>query len=211
MENTGRNADKRGVRKLWLVPLLLLVSTLNVSAWRILYAEEYYKLYHEHLHHYPDDTMEDIYYLETALKSDFANPLYALAPIKDKTQWARYRYLFTMHVNLKLIACYLALGNKYDKMVAYFYNSPWKRQNLESLDTAEKVYKVAYGYWTKAKEWSAKAWAMRDLHLEAIEEWQDESFRIETGDLNYQETIDAQLARLARVRADFQKMDNTTY
>ena len=199
------------MRKLWLIPLLLLIPVLGASAWRILYAEEYYKLYHEHLHHYPDDTMEDIYYLETALKADFANPLYALAPIKDKDEWERYRDLFTMHLNLKLIACYLTLGNKYDKMVAYFYNYPWKRQNLESLDTAEKVYKVAYGYWTKAKEWSAKAWAMRDVHLDAIEEWQDENFRIETGELNYQDTIDEQLARLSKVRADFQKMDNTTY
>jgi len=199
------------VRKAWLIPLLLLIPTLNVSAWRILYAEEYYKLYHEHLHHYPDDTMENIYYLETALKADFANPLYALAPIKDKTEWERYRYLFTMHVNLKLIASYLTLGNKYDKMVAYFYNSPWKRQNLESLNTAEQVYKVAYGYWTKAKEWSAKAWAMRDVHLDAIEDWEDENFRIEMGDLNYQETIDAQLARLAKVRSDFQKMNQSTY
>ncbi len=211
MENTRRNADKPGVRKPWLIALLLLVPALSLCAWRILYAEEYYKLYHEHLYHYPDDTMEDIYYLETALKADFANPLYALAPIRNKVEWERYRDLFTMHVNLKLIACYLTLGNKYDKMVAYFYNYPWKRQNLESLATAEQVYKVAYGYWAKAREWSAKAWAMRDVHLDAIEEWEDENFRIETGDLNYQETIDAQLARLAKVRADFQKMDQSTY
>ena len=211
MENNRGNADNRGVRKAWLAVLLLVIPLLSLSAWRILYAEEYYALYHEHLHHYPDDTMEDIYYLETALKSDFANPLYALAPIKDKMEWERYRSLFSMHLNLKLIACYLTLGNKNDKMTAFFYNAPWKRQNLESLDTAEQVYKVAYRYWTKAKEWSAKAWALRDLHLDAIEEWQDENFRIETGDLNYQETIDAQLTRLARVRADFQKMDKTTY
>ena len=199
------------MRKAWLTALLLAIPLLSLSAWRILYAEEYYQLYHEHLHHYPDDTMEDISYLETALKADFANPLYALTPIKDKTEWARYRSLFSMHLNLKLISCYLTLGNKYDKMAAYFYNAPWKRQNLESLDTAEQVYKVAYRYWTKAKEWSAKAWAMRDIRLDAIEEWQDENFRIETGDLNYQETIDAQLTRLAKVRADFQKMDESTY
>ena len=199
------------MRKACLAVFLLVIPLLSLSAWRILYAEEYYRLYHEHLHHYPDDTMEDIYYLETALKSDFANPLYALAPIKDKMEWERYRSLFSMHLNLKLIACYLTLGNKYDKMAAFFYNAPWKRQNLESLDTAERVYKVAYRYWVKAKEWSAKAWVLRDIHLDAIEEWQDENFRVETGDLNYQETIDAQLTRLARVRADFQKMDKTTY
>jgi hypothetical protein len=211
MENNRGNADTPGVRKLLVVSLLLLVPLLSLSAWRILYAEEYYQLYHEHLHHYPDDTMEDIYYLETALKADFANPLYALTPIKDKTEWERYRDLFSMHLNLKLIACYLTLGNKYDKMVAWFYNAPWKRQNLESLATAEEVYKVAYRYWTKAKEWSSKAWALRDVHLDAIENWQDENYRIETGDLDYKETIDRQLARLAQVRADFQKMDQNTY
>lgn len=199
------------MRRVFLVAVLLVVPLLGLSAWRMLYAEEYYQLYHEHLHHYPDDTMEDIYYLETALKADFANPLYALTPIKDKTEWARYRALFSMHLNLKLIGCYLTLGNKYDKMAAYFFNAPWKRQNVESLDLAEKVYKAASGYWTRAKEWSARAWALRDIHLAAIEEWQDENFRIETGDLDYQETIDAQLTRLAGVRADFQKMDKSTY
>src|SRR5271157_4889274 len=206
MENTRGNADKRGVRKVRLIPLLLLIPVLSLSAWRILYAEEYYQLYHEHLHHYPDDTIEDIYYLETALKADFANPLYALAPIRDKVEWERYRDLFTMHVNLKLIACYLTLGNKYDKMVAYFYNYPWKRQNLESLDTAEKIYRVAYGYWTDAQKWSAMAWDMQDIHLPAIQEWEDENFRVQSGDLDYKQIIDAQLARLEKVRADFQKM-----
>jgi hypothetical protein len=211
MENNLQSADKRGVRKVLLIASLLLVPVLGVSAMRIMYAEQYYKLYHEHLHHYPEDTLEDIYYLETALKSDFCNPLYALARIRDKTDWERYRYLFSMHVNLKLVYSYLTLGTKYDKQVAYFYNYPWKRQNLESLATAEQAYKAAYQYWQKAQEWSAKAWAMRSTHIENIEEWQDENFRIETGDLDYKETIDRTLAHLAKVRADFEKMDQTTY
>ncbi|MGD0724840.1 MAG: hypothetical protein ABSB63_04685 [Spirochaetia bacterium] len=199
------------MKKAVLVLLLLCVPLLTVSAWRIMYAEQYYKLYHEHLYHYPDDTMEDIYYLESALKADFANPLYALAPIKDTTEWERYRDLFSMHVSLKLIYSFLTLGSKYDKMTAFFYNYPWKRQNLESLDKAEQAYKAAYGWWQKAKEWSAKAWAMRGTHLDHIEEWETENFRVETGDLDYQAIIDAQLARLAKVRADFQKMDKSTY
>jgi hypothetical protein len=197
------------VRK--LIVLLLLVIPVSAGAWRILYAEEYYKLYHEHLNHYTDDTLEDIFYLETALKSDFADPLYALAPIKDKTEWERYRYLFSMHVNLKLIYSWLTVAAKFDKFNAYFYNAPWKQQNLDSLNTAEAAYKAAYGYWQKAKEWSAKAWAMRGTHLDNIEDWEDENFRIETADLDYQAIIDAQLARLAKVRAAFQAMDQTTY
>jgi hypothetical protein len=199
------------VKKVLLIVLLLCVPLLDVSAWRIMYAEQYYKLYHEHLYHYPDDTMEDIYYLESALKADFANPLYALAPVKNTTEWERYRDLFSMHVNLKLIYSFLTLGSKYDKMTAYFYNYPWKGQNLESLGKAEQAYKAAYGFWQKAKEWSAKAWAMRDTHLDHIEEWETENFRVETGDLDYQAIIDSQLERLAKVRADFQKMDKSTY
>ena len=202
------------MKKAFLFLLFLVLPLLSVSAWRILYAEQYYKLYHEHLYHYPDDTMEDISYLETALKADFApfvNPLYALAPIRDTTEWERYRYLFYMHVNLKLIYCYLTLGSKYDKRTAYFYNYPWKRQNLESLVKAEQAYTVAYGYWDKAREWSQKAWAMRATHLDGIEEWEDENFRIETFELDYRDIIDEQLARVAKVRADFQNMDHTTY
>ncbi len=194
-----------------LVLLLLCIPVLTLHAWRILYAEQYYKLYHEHLHHYTDDTLEDISYLELALKADFANPLYALAPIKDTTEWERYRYLFSMHVNLKLIASWLSVASKYDKFNAYFYNAPWKEQNLDSLTKAESAYKAAYAYWEKAKEWSAKAWAMRATHLDNIEEWEDENFRIETADLDYQEIIDAQLARLQKVRATFQTMDQNTY
>jgi hypothetical protein len=211
MENNHRFADNRDVKKALFVLLLMAFPLLGASAWRILYAEEYYELYHEHLYHYPDDTLEDISYLESALTADFANPLYALAPIKDQTEWERYRYLFSMHVNLKLIYSWLTLGSKYDKMVAYFYNYPWKQQNLDSLSKAEAAYKEAEAYWAKAQEWSAKAWAMRATHLDHIEEWETENFRIETGDLDYKDIIDTQLARLAKMRDAFQKMGPGTY
>jgi hypothetical protein len=194
-----------------LVLLLLCVPVLGAGAWRILYAEQYYRLYHEHLHHYPEDTAEDIAYLQLALQADFANPLNALAPIKDNVQWERYRYLFSMHVNLKLVYSFLTLASKFDKFDAYFYNYPWKQQNLDSLDKAEQFYNDAIPYWQKAKEWSAKAWAMRSTHLDNIEDWEDENFRIETSDLDYQAIIETQLARVAKVRADFQAMNDSTY
>jgi hypothetical protein len=199
------------VRKGWLLLALLLLSPVVGSAWRIQYKEQYYKLYHEHLHEYPADVTESMYYLDQALKADFANPLYALARISDKTDWERYRDLFMMHVNLRLVYLSLTLGSKFDKRVAYFYNAPWKRQNLESLQTAEQVYRSAIGYWEEARGWSAKAWGLRDVHLAQIQEWEDESFRIETGDLDYRDIIDDQLARVARVRAEFEKMGPGTY
>jgi len=212
MENNLGNADNRGVRRAIVFFLLLVVPTVTAGAWVIRYAEEFYQLYHEHLHHYPDDTMEDIEYLEQALSSDFANPLYALATIKNPTDWERYRDLFKMHVNLKLVYSYLTLGSKWDKQNAYFYNAPWQQQNIDSLNTAEKIYRVGYSYWAQAQEWSAKAWALRDVHLDKLAtDWEDENLRIQTGDLDYKETLDRTLAHLAQTRATFQKMDQTTY
>jgi hypothetical protein len=199
------------VKKAFIAAFFIFITVFSASGWRILYKEQYYKLYHEQLHHYPEDTMESMFYLQQALKADFCNPLYALAKINDKTDWERYRYLFTMHVNLRLVYLSLTLGSKYDKMVAYFYNEPWKRQNLESLVTAEELYRSALAYWSEAKTWSLRAWGLRDVHLEKIQEWEDENMRIETGELNYAEIITKQLTRLQKVRQTFQNMDENTY
>ena len=198
-------------RILLFITLFTLIPLSFLFSWRILYAEQYYKLYHLHFYQYPDDSMENIFYLERALKSDFANPLYALAKISDNEQWERYRYLFKMHLNLKLIEQYLSLGSKYDKMNAYFYNYPWKYANLDSLKKAEKAYLIALDYWKEVLKWSDKAWDMRYVNLPGIQNWEDEDYRIETGLLNYNDIIGDHLARLEQVREDFKKMDKTTY
>jgi len=195
----------------WSVLLLLVVvPSRKADAYRILYAEQYYRLYHLHFYQYPDDSMENIFYLEQALKSDFANPLYALARIENRQQWAQYRLLFKMHINLKLVELYLTLGSKYDKMAAYFYNAPWKEQNLDSLDKAEQAYRVALGYWKEALGWAARTQHL-GFNLEGIQKWEDEWKRILTGDLDYQEIITGHLSRVERVRRTFQAMDENTY
>src|SRR5215469_370310 len=130
--------------------LVFWAMALPIDAYYVTYKEQYYRLFHLHYIQYPDDTMENIYWLEKALKADFANPLYALALIENETQWEKYRYLFNMHINLKMIEQYLFLGNKWNKRNAYFYNAPWKSQNLESLETAETCYRTALYYWEAA-------------------------------------------------------------
>jgi hypothetical protein len=52
---------------------------------------------------------------------------------------------------------------------------------------------------------------MRTVHLEDVQKWEDDNWRIETGDLDYREILDENLAHLAKVRADFEKMDANTY
>lgn len=181
------------------------------SAYKIEFAEQFYRLYHQNLYRYPEEYQENIWYLERALRSPFANPLNALARIDDRKEWQRYRTLFYMHVNLELVKQYRGLASKYDKREAYFYNYPWKSANLDSLETAESCYKTALSYWKEALTWWAKLHTVDYVHLDEVEEWEDEVYRIDQGELDYGEFIALDLARLQKVRDAFEKMDQSTY
>jgi hypothetical protein len=191
------------VKRFVFILCLLILTAGSAFSYKILYAEQFYKLFHLHFYQYPDDTMENIAYLEQALKADFCNPLYALAKITSEKEYERYKLLFKMHVNLKMIEQYLILGSKYDKFEVYFFNKngPWREDICESLQTAEQAYKTALYYWKQAKIWSEKAWPLRMVFLEEIQHWSDENFRIQTRDLDYRAIIQKQLDRIARTRA----------
>ncbi|MDR2942193.1 MAG: hypothetical protein LBV17_06350 [Treponema sp.] len=190
--------------------LIFIAVSIPINSYFVTYKEQYYRLFHVHYIQYPDDSMENIYWLEQAMKADFCNPLYALALIEDETQWEKYRYLFNMHINIKLIEQYLYLGNKWNKRKAYFYNAPWKEQNLESLKTAETCYRTALYYWDEALKWHEKAneRRFRWINLQKVQFWEDEVFRIENGTLDYGKTIRRELALLQKVREKFQAMEN---
>jgi hypothetical protein len=195
---------------------IVLLTTLNplpLDAYYVQYKEQFYRLYHLHYMQYPDDTMENIYWLEQAVKADFANPLFALTLIENESQWEKYRYLFMMHVHLKLIEQYLYLGNKWNKRNAYFYNAPWKEQNLESLETAETCYRTALYYWQTARDWAEKALdrRFRFINLTRVQFWEDEAGRVEDGKLDYGKIIDREISLLQQVREQFQVMDENTY
>ena len=200
-----------------LICLLLAVFTLGPSlplnAYYVTYKEQWYRLFHVHMHQYPDEIMENIYYLEKALTADFSNPLYALTLIENETQWEKYRYLFMMHINLKLIEQYIRLANKWNKRNAYFYNAPWRDINLEALETAERCLYAGLYYWNDAKEWAAKARERRFLflHLDRVKYWEDEAYRIENNMLNYERIINRELRLLQQVRERFEAMDENTY
>jgi hypothetical protein len=192
------------------VILVLITTALPVNGYFVTYKEQYYKLFHVHYIQYPDDSMENIYWLEKAMKADFANPLYALTLIENEIQWEKYCYLFNMHINIKLIEQYLFLGNKWNKRNAYFYNAPWKDQNLESLETAETCFRTALYYWDEAVAWAQKAneRRFRWIDLQKIQFWEDEALRIENGKLNYAKTIKRELDLLQKVREKFEAMEH---
>jgi hypothetical protein len=208
-----RISAKFPARFIAVIILFALIPGSALNAYYVTYKEQYYRLFHMHYNQYPDDTMENIYWLEQAVKADFCNPLYALALIENETQWEKYRYLFMMHVNIKLAEQHLFLGNKWNKRNAYFYNAPWKEQNLDSLETAETCFRTALYYWEEALSWAEKHKdrRFRFINLKEIQFWEDEAARIEDKTLNYGKTINRELALLQSVREKFQAMDENTY
>ena len=196
-----------------IICLLLFLTVLPAFSYFVTFKEQYYSLFHIHYQQYPDDVMENIYYLEKAVAADFGNPQYALAKIKDEKEWEKYRYLFMMHLNLKLIEQHMRLGRYYDKQVAYFYDAPWKEEYLRDLEKAESCYQAGLYYWEEAKLWAEKAntSGFRFLFLTDIQNWEDERERIATGKLDYNRILSRELARVRQVQQDFIAMDENTY
>lgn len=177
------------------------------------YKEDFYRLYHVHYQQTPDDCIENIYWLEKAVQADFANPLYAYVKIQNESEWEKYRYLFQMHLNLKLIEQHLRLGRIYDKKVAYFYDAPWKDEYLRNLEKAKSCYEICYTYWNEASVWAEKAndVKFKFLNMANLQNWEDERERISLGKLDYKKILDRELSRLNKVIADLNSMESKNY
>ena len=189
--------------------VLFFIPLQNADAYMVKYKEDWYKLFHVHYQQYPDDCMENIYWLEKAVEADFCNPLYADAKITTEKEWEKYRYLFQMHINLKLIEQHLRLGRVYDKKCIYFYDTPWKEEYLSNMEKALSCYKAGLYYWKEAKIWYEKANAptFRFLYIEDLQFWEDERERIFTGELNYEKIINREVERLEKNISELKAMD----
>ncbi|MCL2374693.1 MAG: hypothetical protein FWC65_05570 [Treponema sp.] len=196
-----------------IVAFLFAVAAAPADAHFVVYKEQFYRLFHVHHNRNPDNIMENIYWLERALHAPFANPLFALARVADETEWQKYRYLFMMHVNIKLTEQHLFLGNLWNKRNAFFFNAPFRDMILSSLETAEACFLAALYHWNQALVWAEKLNdnRFRWINLESVQFWEDQAHRIRNGRLNYARTINRELALLQQVRERFQAMDEHTY
>lgn len=193
--------------KRWVLLFLLLITLLpSMPGYRLIYREQLYELFHRQLTVRPMNPAENIVWLEQALQADFANPLYALVRVESPRERDLYRALLTMQIHLLLVDQYLQWASMYFKFEAYWYNQPWREQNLESLDRAEDLLEIGLYYWEQAREQSDIAARFSFLFLEGAEQWQNRSYRIQTGQLNYEAIITAHLTRLEQVRDTFLAM-----
>ena len=200
---------KKRVFSLILTALIIFINTSPIYAYMVKYKEDWYKLYHVHYQQYPDDCIENIYWLEKAVKADFCNPLYAKAKITNETQYEKYRYLFMMHLNLKLIEQHVRLGRNYDKKAFYFYDCPWKEEYLSNLKKTKAAYEAGYYYWKEACLWAEKAnvTKFKFLFITELQNWEDERERIATGELNYKTMLDRELKRVNSIIAEIEEID----
>ena len=177
------------------------------------YKEQFYKLFHVHYQQFPDDVIENIYWLEKATKADFCHPQNALAQISGKDEWEKYRYLFMMHVNLKLIEQHLRLGRIWDKKEVRFYDYPWKEEYLRNTEKSKEAYMAGFAYWKEAKLWAEKASAekFRFLILTGVQSWEDEREMIRRGDLDYEKILNREISRLAEDTEELSRLNESEY
>jgi len=204
------------MKKIFAAALALFIaifSCVPAFSYMVKYKEDYYKLFHVHYQQYPDDCIENIYWLEQAVKADFCNPLYAPVKINDEKDWEKYRYLFMMHINLKLIEQHMRLGRTYDKQVAHFYDAPWRDAYIENLNKAKSCYEAGLYYWREAKLWAEKSNAspFNFLWLTDIQAWEDERERIGTGKLDYEKILTREVTRVQGVIDAFKGMESKKY
>lgn len=195
--------------KFFVLFFLIFFASGEAFSYMVKYKEDFYKLYHTSYAQDADDTIENIYWLERAFRADFASPLYALATIKTKDEWEKYKALFQMHINLKLIEQHVRLASLYDKRHAYFFDAPWKEIYLENLEIAKKSYEAALYYWREAKLWAQKGSEKRFYFMILKDKiaWEDERERVENGKLDYEKIIKRSLSRLEKVKEEIKNME----
>jgi hypothetical protein len=201
---------------LYILIFSLLLSSIpaaRANAYMVKYKEDFYRLYHVHYQQYPDDCIENIYWLEKAVQADFCNPLYADAKIDSEKQWEKYRNLFQMHLNLKLIEQHLRLGRTYDKQIAHFYDAPWKDAYINDLNKTLSCYEAGLYYWQEAQLWAEKANAVSFDFIFITDQqfWEDERERIKSGSLDYGKMLNREIARVTKVRNEFLAMNTKNY
>lgn len=200
---------KKSKLLLIFVLISLILSSTPLSAYMVKYKEDWYNLYHVHYQQYPDDCIENIYWLEKAAEADFCNPLFTGIKFTSEKEWEKYRYLFQMHINLKLIEQHLRLGRTYDKHDIYFYDAPFKDEYLRNLEKALSCYNAGLYYWQEALLWAEKANAssFNFMFITDRQNWEDERERIKTGELDYGKILKREIARIENNIKELNTMD----
>lgn len=163
------------------------------------FVEDYYELYGMKQYYNENSLRMNIARLETALQCKFRHPSNALVPLQSEEEYLKYRRLMFMHINYLIMRNYLKIGARYDIHFPKFYHQDFAEEILDSLNTAEKLYKAARPYWAKVKKYANDASTI-PLTTE-LSHMESNRYQIITGEIDYDRIIDSHLSRLERKRA----------
>lgn len=159
------------------------------------YVEDYYRLYGMKEYYNDNSLHMNIARLKTALTRRFRHPSEALVKVDSAEEYAKYRKLMFMHINLLIMRNHLKLAARYDMQKIKFYHVPFSQEINDSFITAEKYYREAIPYWKKAKKLAEQASTIKlTTDLSAME---SERYSIIHGELDYDKIIGNHLKRLA--------------
>jgi hypothetical protein len=177
------------------VVLIMVIITAPVIAHarRLYYAEEFY-LYVMNLHQVNPSLERNIRFMQWALEAPFDNPVRSLALIKTENDFKRYKTLFKLHVNLLIIDSYLQLARRFDKEHIYFFNLWYAKELKESFTIARYYYETALVYWDEVEKFAALASEIPGAI--DIDQWEDDLWLIQNGELDYKSIIDEHLDKL---------------
>ncbi len=167
------------------------------------YVEDYYLLYSMKQHYNENSLRRNIARLEQALQCKFRHPSEALIKVDTEKEYLKYRRLIFMHINLLIMRNYLKIGTRYDKQKIYFYNLEFSKEIRDSLNTAEKNYRLAIPYWKQAKKLAADA--SRIKITTDLGKMESERFSIINKDLDYDRIINNHLRKLLKKK---NRLDN---
>ena len=177
----------------FLIFIILISTPLSIQARRLYYAEEFY-LYVMNLYQVNASLERNIRFMQWALKAPFDNPVRSLAKIETENDFKRYKALFKLHVNLLIIDSYLQLARRFDKEHIYFFNLWYAKELKESFIIARYYYETALVYWDEVKRFTEIASEIPGSI--SIDQWEDDLWLIQEGELDYKAIINEHLDRL---------------
>ena len=162
--------------------------------YRPMFLEDYYELVGLAPAYQIPELKENIFFLLAGLNSRFRHPARALAKIETEEQYAKYRSLLFMQLNLRIMRMHLRLGAKYDKQNLYFYDTDFS-DNLEKFFfIARSYYYQAYPFWQRTKKYAGQAMGYRSqIDLPAL---QSTMYRIHTGEIDFDRIIARHIGRV---------------
>lgn len=170
---------------LWGLIIWVGIFPPTAQARPLFYIEEFYKLYFWPLYTNKFDARRNLFWLEVALKAPFAPPVQSLVICKTPQEYEKYKVLLKMHLNHLMSRSCLTLAAQFDVPKPRWYQKPYKKEILQSLQLAQYYYTCVERYWQQVQALSQESVRISSVQLD-MEHWEQVAFQVRKGKLDLQ-------------------------